>query len=141
MAAVTEAVGRKALGSGRWDSTFDSHFSQGFVADNFIFVSGQLPVDAAGALVGGGDVAQQARQVFANIREVLAQAGASLAEIVQLNLFLLDIDDIPRIAGVRRELFGEHRPASTAVQVSGLLVAGARLEINAVALRTEVDGA
>ena len=136
---MTDAV--KALGSGRWDSTFDSHFSQGFVAGDFVFVSGQLPVDAAGALVGGGDVAEQARAVFANIGEVLAQAGATLDDIVQLNLFLLDIDDIPRIANVRRELFGEHRPASTAVQVSGLLLAGARLEVNAVALRRGSDGA
>jgi 2-iminobutanoate/2-iminopropanoate deaminase len=134
-------VDRKALGSGRWDTTFDSHFSEGFVAGNFIFVSGQLPVDGAGALVGDGDVTQQARQVFHNIGEVLSQAGSSLAEIVQLNLYLLDIDDIPRIASVRRELFGEHRPASTAVQVSGLLLAGARLEISAVALREGTDGA
>jgi 2-iminobutanoate/2-iminopropanoate deaminase len=131
----------KALGSGRWDSTFDSHFSQGFVAGNFVFVSGQLPVDTAGALVGDSDVAQQARAVFENIGDVLSQAGASLTDIVQLNLFLLDIDDIPRIATVRRELFGEHRPASTAVQVSGLILPGARLEINAVALRKGVDGA
>ena len=137
---VTETVDRKALGSGRWDTTFDSHFSEGFVAHNFIFVSGQLPVDEAGALVGD-DVAEQARQVFKNIADVLALAGSSLAEIVQLNLFLLDIDDIPKIAGVRRDLFGEHRPASTAVQVSGLLVASARLEVNAIALRRGRGGA
>jgi 2-iminobutanoate/2-iminopropanoate deaminase len=138
---VAEAAGREPLGSGRWDTTFDSHFSQGFVADNFIFVSGQLPVDEAGELVGDGDVARQARQVFHNIGEVLAQARSSLGEIVQLNLFLLDISDIPRIADVRRELFGEHRPASTAVQVAGLLLPGAKLEINAVALRKAADGA
>jgi 2-iminobutanoate/2-iminopropanoate deaminase len=138
---VTETANRQALGSGRWDTTFDSHFSQGFVANSFIFVSGQLPVDAAGALVGAGDVAQQARQVFHNIGDVLAQAASSLSEIVQLNLFLLDISDIPRIANVRRELFGEHRPASTAVQVAGLLLPGAKLEINAVALRTGAGGA
>jgi len=138
---VAETAGREPLGSGRWDTTFDSHFSQGFVADNFIFVSGQLPVDESGDLVGDGDVASQARQVFHNIGEVLAQARSSLGEIVQLNLFLLDISDIPRIANVRRELFGEHRPASTAVQVAGLLLPGAKLEINAVALRRAADGA
>ena len=141
MPAVARTVDRKALGSGRWDTTFDSHFSDGFVAHNLIFVSGQLPVDGGGRLVGPGDVAQQARQVFENIGAVLAQAGSTLAEIVQLTLFLLDIQDIPRIASVRRELFGEHRPASTAVQVSGLLLEGAKLEINAVALRQGADGA
>jgi reactive intermediate/imine deaminase len=134
-------VDRQALGSGRWDAAFGSHFSEGFVAGNFIFVSGQLPLDSAGALVGEGDVARQARAVFENIGEVLAQAGSSLDEIVQLTLFLLDIGDIPRIAGVRRELFGEHRPASTAVQVAGLLLPGAKLEVNAVALRSGGNGA
>lgn len=126
---------RQPLGSGVWDATYDTHFSQGFVADSLVFVSGQLPVDADGDLVGGTDVAAQARAVFTNIAEILALAGASLVDVVAVNLFLLDISDIPRIAGVRRELFGEHRPASTAVQVSGLLLPGAKLEVNAVALR------
>lgn len=128
----------RALGSGRWDSRFDSHFSDGFVADRFVFISGQLPVDANGELVGGDDVAEQARAVFENIRDILQQAGCDLQDIVQVNLFLLDVHDIPRIAGVRREFFGEHRPASTAVGTSGLLLPGAKLEINAIALRPNV---
>ena len=125
----------RSLGSGRWDSTFDSHFSDGILTDRFVFVSGQLPMDANGQLVGGDDVAEQARAVFENIRNILQQAGCDLQDIVQVNLFLLDVHDSPRIAGVRRELFGEHRPSSTAVGTSGLLLAGAKLEINAIALR------
>lgn len=128
----------RPLGSGRAEATFDSHFSDAFLADRFIFVSGQLPVDEEGRLVGGDDVAAQARAVFENIRTILEQAGASLKDVVQVNLFLLDVQDIPRIAGVRRELFGEHRPASTAVGTTGLLVPGAKLEVNAVALRPDV---
>lgn len=128
---------RQPLGPGVWDATYDTHFSQGFVAGSLIFVSGQLPVDAEGELVGGTDVAAQARATFGNIAEILAQAGASLRDVVAVNLFLLDIADVPRIAGVRRELFGEHRPASTAVQVSGLLLPGAKVEINAIAHRDD----
>jgi 2-iminobutanoate/2-iminopropanoate deaminase len=135
---VTSPPDLRPLGSGRWDATFDSHFSDGFVADRFVFVSGQLPVDGTGELVGGDDVAEQARAVFENIRDILEQAGAGLQDIVQVNLFLLDIQDIPRIAGVRRELFGEHRPASTAVGTTGLLLPGAKLEVNAIALRPNV---
>lgn len=135
---MTSPPDLRPLGSGRWDATFDSHFSDGFVADRFVFVSGQLPVDDKGELVGGDDVAEQARAVFENIRDILEQAGAGLQDIVQVNLFLLDIQDIPRIAGVRRELFGEHRPASTAVGTTGLLLPGAKLEVNAIALRPNV---
>jgi 2-iminobutanoate/2-iminopropanoate deaminase len=136
--AVTSQADFRALGSGRWDATFDSHFSNGFVASRFVFVSGQLPVDANGELVGGDDVAEQARAVFQNIRDILQEAGCDLQDIVQVNLFLLDVHDIPRIASLRRELFGEHRPASTAVGTSGLLLAGAKLEINAIAMRPDV---
>lgn len=135
---MTSPPDLRPLGSGRWDATFDSHFSDGFVADRFVFVSGQLPVDGKGELVGGDDVAEQARAVFENIRDILEQAGAGLQDIVQVNLFLLDVQDIPRIAGVRRELFGEHRPASTAVGTTGLLLPGAKLEVNAIALRPNV---
>jgi 2-iminobutanoate/2-iminopropanoate deaminase len=125
---------RRALLLDSAEQVFDSHFSAGFIAGPLVFVSGQLPLDEDGA-VEGGDVEAQARCVFRNIERVLEQADATLEDVVQVNVFLLDIEDIPRIAGVRRELFGEHPPASTAVEVSGLLVPGCKLEINAVALR------
>jgi len=126
---------RRALGRGLGEQAFDSHFSAGFVAGTLVFVSGQLPLDEHGGVEGGGDVEAQARSVFRNIERVLVQADASLGDVVQVNVFLLDIRDIPRIAGVRRELFGDQPPASTAVEVSGLLVPGCKLEVNAVALR------
>ena len=129
------AQDRRPVEPGRWDATYDSHFSQAFTADRFIFVSGQLATDEAGQLVGGDDVAMQARQVFENIAAILAREQLDLRSIVQVNVFLTDIEDIPRIAPVRRELFGEHRPASTAVEISRLLLPGAKLEVNAVAMR------
>jgi 2-iminobutanoate/2-iminopropanoate deaminase len=138
LAGGTEAIHVREcrpIGPGRMDMTFDTHFSQGFVADGFIFVSGQMPADTNGALVGEGHIEQQARKVFENIRGVLEEEGASLSDVVQLTVFLLDIGDIPRIAPVRREFFGDHRPSSTAVEVSALLLPGARLEVNAIALR------
>lgn len=125
----------RPIDPGRWDETYDTHFSNGFVGGQFIFVSGQVPNNEEGELVGGDDVEQQARQVFENIDAILRSDGSSLADVVQVNVFLLDIGDVSRIAAARREAFGEHRPASTAVQVSGLLLPGARLEINALALR------
>jgi 2-iminobutanoate/2-iminopropanoate deaminase len=104
-----------------------------------VFVSGQLPLGEDGAVEGGDDVEAQARCVFRNIERVLAQADASLSDVVQVNVFVLDIADVLRIAAVRRELFGEQPPASTAVEVSGLLVPGCKIEINAVALRDGVS--
>jgi 2-iminobutanoate/2-iminopropanoate deaminase len=96
-------------------------------------VSGIVPVDAAGVLVGGDDVVAQTRQVFAIMERVLAAAGAKPADVAKVTVYLLDIDDRPLINPVRQEFFGSTRPASTLVEVGRLAVPGARVEIEAVA--------
>jgi 2-iminobutanoate/2-iminopropanoate deaminase len=78
-------------------------------------------------------VVAQARQVFANLEAVLQAAGAGFADVAKVTVYLTDIDDRPRINPVRQEVFGEVRPASTLVEVSRLAVAGARVEIDAIA--------
>ena len=110
-----------------------SHYADAVVAGDALYVSGIVPVDAQGALVGGDDVVAQTRQVFAIMERVLAAAGAGPADVVKVTLYLLDIDDRPLINPVRQEFFGSTRPASTLVEVSRLAVAGARVEIEAVA--------
>jgi len=102
-------------------------------AGDTLYLSGILPVDAAGEIVGGDDVVAQARQVFATMRQVLAAAGARPADVVKVTVYLLDVDDRPLINPVRQEFFGSARPASTLVEVSRLAVPGARLEVEAVA--------
>jgi reactive intermediate/imine deaminase len=112
-----------------------SHYTDAVrVEGPLLFVSGVVPVDAHGRLVGGDDVVAQARQVFANMRAVLAAAGATFADVVKVTVFLTDVDDRPRINVVRQEVFGEARPASTLVEVARLAVAGAKIEVEAVAV-------
>jgi 2-iminobutanoate/2-iminopropanoate deaminase len=111
-----------------------SHYTDAVRADELLFVSGIVAVDARGELVGGSDVVAQAEQVFALLGRVLAAAGAGPADVVKVTVYLLDVDDRPRINPVRQRFFGAARPASTLVEVSGLAVAGARLEVEAVAL-------
>jgi 2-iminobutanoate/2-iminopropanoate deaminase len=109
-----------------------SHYADAVVAGDTLYVSGIVPVDASGAIVGD-DVVAQARQVFAIMERVLAAAGATPADVVKVTVYLLDIDDRPLINPVRQEFFGSTRPASTLVEVSRLAVPGARLEIEAIA--------
>jgi 2-iminobutanoate/2-iminopropanoate deaminase len=109
-----------------------SHYTDAVVAGNVLYISGIVPVDAGGAVVGG-DVAAQAEQVFAIMGRVLAAAGASAGDVVKVTVYLLDIDDRPLINPVRQAFFGAARPASTLVEVSRLAVPGARLEIEAIA--------
>jgi reactive intermediate/imine deaminase len=111
-----------------------SHYTDAVRAGDLLFVSGFVPVDGEGRLVGGDDVVAQARQVLANLGAVLATAEATFADVVKVTIYLTDIADRARINPVRQEVFGEARPASTLVEVSALAVPGAKLEIEAVAL-------
>jgi 2-iminobutanoate/2-iminopropanoate deaminase len=109
-----------------------SHYAHAVIAGETLYVSGIVPVDADGNVVGA-DVVAQAREVFSIMGRVLAAAGASAADVVKVTVYLLDVDDRPRINPVRQEFFGATRPASTLVEVSRLAVEGARLEVEAVA--------
>ena len=111
-----------------------SHYTDAVRAGELLFVSGFVPVDGEGRLVGGDDVVAQARQVLANLGAVLSAAGATFADVVKVTVYLTDIADRARINPVRQEVFGDARPASTLVEVSALAVPGAKLEIEAVAL-------
>jgi 2-iminobutanoate/2-iminopropanoate deaminase len=111
-----------------------SHYTDAVRAGDLLFVSGFVPVDGDGRLVGGDDVVAQARQVFANLAAVLAAAGATFADVVKVTVYLTDIEDRARINPVRQEVFRDTRPASTLVEVSALATPGARVEIDAVAL-------
>jgi 2-iminobutanoate/2-iminopropanoate deaminase len=102
-------------------------------AGDLLFLSGCVPVDGDGKLVDG-DVVAQTRQVFANLGAVLAAAGAAFGDIVKVTVFLTDVDDRAAVNTVRREVFGDARPASTLVEVSRLAIPGARIEVEAVAV-------
>ena len=111
-----------------------SHYTDAVRVGDLLFVSGCVPVDSEGRLVGGDDVVAQARQTFANVGAVLDAGGSSFADVVKVTVFLTDIDDRPKINPVRQELFGEARPASTLVEVSRLAIPGAKIEVEAVAV-------
>ncbi|MGN6797766.1 MAG: RidA family protein [Gaiellaceae bacterium] len=111
-----------------------SHYTDAVRAGDLLFVSGCIAVDGEGRLVGGDDVVAQTRQVFANVEAVLAASGASIRDVVKVTVFLTDIRDRAAVNTVREEVFGDTRPASTLVEVSKLVIDGARVEIEVVAL-------
>jgi 2-iminobutanoate/2-iminopropanoate deaminase len=110
-----------------------SHYTDAVRIGELLFVSGCVAVDADGNLVGGDDVVAQTRQVFANLAAILAAAGVGFADVAKVTVFLTDVDDRARINPVRQEFFGDARPASTLVEVTRLVVPGAKVEIELVA--------
>ena len=110
-----------------------SHYTEAVRVDGLLFVSGCVPVDESGGLVGGDDVVEQARQVFRNIGAILEAGGAGFGDVAKVTVYLTDVDDRAKINPVRQEVFGDSRPASTLVEISRLAIPGARIEIDAVA--------
>lgn len=99
-----------------------------------VHVSGQVPVRPDGSVVEG-DVAAQTEQVFLNLETALRAAGATWSDVVKMSYFLVDIADLPQVRGVRdRFLDPDGLPASSLVQVAGLVNPAFRVEIDAVAV-------
>ena len=105
-------------------------------AGRIVFVSGQVPLDAAGNLVGEGDFAAQVRQVFENLTAALAAADAAWSDVVKLNYFVRDIGEVAALRAIRDEYVNtEQPPASTLVEVSRLFRDDVLVEIEAVAVK------
>jgi 2-iminobutanoate/2-iminopropanoate deaminase len=107
-------------------------YSQAVVADGWVYCSGQIPLDPATGQMVSGDVATQTRQVFANLREVLAAAGASFGDVVKTTVFLADINDFAAMNEVYAGMFESPAPARSTIQAARL-PRDARVEIDLVA--------
>lgn len=100
---------------------------------NLLFIAGQIAKDKNGNLVGKGDIAAQAEQVFANLQAILADAGCQMDDIVKLTTYTVDIGHRPVIAEVRARYCKEYLPPNTFVVISSLADPDFLVEIDAVA--------
>lgn len=98
-----------------------------------LFISGQVAVDLDGNLVGPGDVAAQTDQVYKNLAAILAAHGATFADVVKMNTYLVNIADRPASGAVRGRYIGDPYPASTLVAVAALAQPEYLIEVEAVA--------
>jgi enamine deaminase RidA (YjgF/YER057c/UK114 family) len=117
-----------------------SHYTDAVEASGFLYISGMLPVNADGELVGTGDVIRQSEQVLDNGAALRATgATATFGDVVRVGMYVRDMADQELINTVRRRYFGDARPASTLVEVSALANPDALVEIEAVALLPRDD--
>lgn len=102
-----------------------------------VYIAGQVSSDASGKLVGEGDFEAQAERVFANVKLAVEAAGATMADIVKMNTYIVaavDPADVPKMRAVRGRYFGSGTPpASTLVYVSRLAQPGWMIEVEVVA--------
>jgi enamine deaminase RidA (YjgF/YER057c/UK114 family) len=104
-----------------------------------VFVAGQEPEDSQGRLVGPGDLAIQARQVFANLGRALAAAGARPEQVARITIYVVNYrrDNLPVIEKGRVALFGDHKPADSLVGVATLSHPDYLIEVEAIAIIDE----
>jgi 2-iminobutanoate/2-iminopropanoate deaminase len=109
-------------------------YSPAVRAGDFIYVSGQVPIDPATQQLVSGDVRQETRQTLTNIMRILEGCGAALADVVKCQVFLADGNDFAAMNEVYAEFFGAAKPARTTV-VAAFALPGIKVEIDAVAYK------
>jgi enamine deaminase RidA (YjgF/YER057c/UK114 family) len=110
-----------------------SHYCDAVRAGDVLYISGMVAMDKDARVVGKGDAAAQVEQIFEHIGRVLAHVGADFSRITSVLIHLTDMNDRARINPVRIRYFGEHRPASTLVQVSSLIHPDLLVEVTCTA--------
>lgn len=107
-------------------------YSPGVRAGDFIYVSGQGPIDPETNQLSFGDIRHETRLVLTNIRKILEGCGASLADVVKCSVFLADGREFSAMNEVYAEFFGEQKPARTTVEAR-FVIPEMRVEIDCVA--------
>lgn len=117
----------------QWPWANSVRIAQGVRVGNTVYVSGQIAYDPHGNVVGRDDMGAQARQVFENIRAVLAEAGASMDDVVKITAFITDMSLYADYAAARAEAFPNNVPASATVTTPVLVNPDLLVEVDAVA--------
>jgi 2-iminobutanoate/2-iminopropanoate deaminase len=105
-------------------------------AGKLVYVSGQVPLNASGEVVGKGDLRAQVTQVMDNLKTALTAAGATMKDLIKVNYYVVNLkpDQVPVIREVRSKYFSaEHPPAGTLIGVTALVREDYMIEIEAVA--------
>jgi len=115
-----------------WAEKF--RISQAVQVGDTVHISGQGPLDPQGNIVGNDDMSVQSQQVFANLRAVLAEAGATMDDVVKITCFITDTGRYAEYSAARAEAFPNNIPASSTVTVADLVFPGMLVEVEAIAI-------
>lgn len=95
-------------------------YSQAVQVGNMLFLSGQIPIDATTGVIRGATIEEATEQIFDNIEHVLAEAEATLSQVVKVTVFMKDLTEFDEMNAVYAKRFGDHKPARSTVQVARL---------------------
>lgn len=106
-------------------------YSQAVKFNGVLYTSGQIALKPNGEMLEN-DIKKQTRQIFANLKAILEDNGTSFNEVLKINIFLTDMNDFGIVNVIMAEVFGEHKPARSTIQVAGL-PKNAMLEMDVIA--------
>lgn len=121
---------RKAIQTSQ-ASTGDGPYSQGIIAGDFVYVSGQGPLDPQTGDIIGSTIEEQTELTLANIQNILEAAGCTMEDVVKINVFLASLKDFERFNSVYVQFFNQPMPARTCVEAG---LGNIMVEIDAIAL-------
>lgn len=99
-----------------------------------VYISGQLPQDQDGNIVGKGDMVAQTEKTYENLKKCLESVGATMHDIVMLRIFVTNLEEFQKTGDVRKKYFGKYRPATTGLEISRLYFPDAMIEVEATAV-------
>ena len=108
-------------------------YSPGIIAGDFVYVSGQVPLDPSTKQLAAGGFEEHVRQCILNVQSILNAAGTDLEHVVKVNVFLKDLNNFARLNAVYSEYWGDVKPARSCVEVARLPL-DVDVEIEAIAL-------
>ena len=109
-------------------------YSHAAKAGNTLYIAGQVAQDVDGKLVGKGDFESQVRQVYANLKNILEEAGGSLNHIVKMTTFLTHYNYVETYRSVRNQYFPEPCPPNTLLIIESLALPDYMIEVEAIAV-------
>lgn len=109
-------------------------YSASFGDAKIIFTTGQIALDKEGIVVAPNDVEKQTEFIFEALQNILKEVGASLDDVIKATIYVIDINDFPKISPIRNRYFKNSKPASTLVEVSSLIKEGCKVEIEVIAV-------
>ena len=109
-------------------------YSQGIKAGDYVFISGQIPIEPGTESLIKGDIEEQVEQVLKNLKEILTASGLSMEDVVKTTLYLKDLSNFERVNNVYKRYFVSMPPARSTIEISRL-PKDVQIEIDAIAYR------
>jgi reactive intermediate/imine deaminase len=101
----------------------------------YLFTAGEVAMDDQGKIIGKGDIETQTEHIMENIKKILAETEMNFDNVIKVNMYLVNMNDLPKVIAVRNRYFQPNRPAVTAVEVAKLVKTDLLLEIEVIAVK------